>query len=240
MDNKVKLIQMAYFAQSTERFDDMASKLKSLIEQTDFLSNDERNMFSFVFQKLARNLRTSWHNICIIEKNTYNNNYKPNLVKEYRQVIEQNLVSLCNEALSLIEKLLVSKRNDCETDIFYYKMKGDYYRYISEVVTGEKFCISAAEAQKCYQKGFDIGVKNLEPTNEVFLELIIDFAIFYYDILNMPDVACQIAENAYNKALANIDNVNNITEDNILVLMILLDENIRYWKPNIKIKLTRG
>lgn len=44
----------------------------------------------------------------------------------------------------LLDKHLIPKASNPESKVFYLKMKGDYYRYLAEVATGEtrhcKFC----------------------------------------------------------------------------------------------------
>lgn len=37
----------------------------------------------------------------------------------------------------LLDKHLIPKASNPESKVFYLKMKGDYYRYLAEVATGE-------------------------------------------------------------------------------------------------------
>jgi len=54
------------------------------------------------------------------------------LLKEYKKQIEKELNKFCDEILSLIDtKILISCSNS-ESKVFFLKMQGDYYRYISE------------------------------------------------------------------------------------------------------------
>jgi len=38
----------------------------------------------------------------------------------------------------LLDKYLVPGANTAECQVFYYKMKGDYHRYLAEVASGTK------------------------------------------------------------------------------------------------------
>lgn len=38
---------------------------------------------------------------------------------------------------NLLDKYLIPKASNAESKVFYLKMKGDYYRYLAEVATGE-------------------------------------------------------------------------------------------------------
>jgi hypothetical protein len=38
----------------------------------------------------------------------------------------------------LLEKYLITKASNAESKVFYLKMKGDYYRYLAEVASGDQ------------------------------------------------------------------------------------------------------
>ena len=57
--------------------------------------------------------------------------------KEYREKVEKELRDICNDVLSLLDKFLIAKASNAESKVFYLKMKGDYYRYLSEVALGD-------------------------------------------------------------------------------------------------------
>ena len=57
--------------------------------------------------------------------------------KEYREQVESELSDVCNDVLNLLDKYLIPKASSAESKVFYLKMKGDYYRYLSEVAVGD-------------------------------------------------------------------------------------------------------
>ena len=59
------------------------------------------------------------------------NKYLPT-ISDYKVKIEEELSSYCNDVLNLIDKHLVPGTENPEHIVFYLKMKGDYYRYLSE------------------------------------------------------------------------------------------------------------
>lgn len=63
----------------------------------------------------------------------------------------------------LLDKHLIPKASNPESKVFYLKMKGDYYRYLAEVATGEtrnsKFDFSENKANMILKMLFLI-VKN--------------------------------------------------------------------------------
>lgn len=38
---------------------------------------------------------------------------------------------------NLLDQFLIPKASNAESKVFYLKMKGDYYRYLAEVATGD-------------------------------------------------------------------------------------------------------
>lgn len=58
------------------------------------------------------------------------------------------------------------------------------------------FTISAVVdySQKAYQDAFEISKAKMTPTHPIRLGLALNFSVFYYEILNSPDKACQLAK----------------------------------------------
>ena len=73
-------------------------------------------------------------------------------------------------------------------------MKGDYYRYLAEVATGDARKAVVDDSQKAYQDAFDIAKSSMQPTHPIRLGLALNFSVFYYEIMSSPDKACQLAK----------------------------------------------
>jgi len=50
------------------------------------------------------------------------------------------------------------------------------------------------DTQKAYQEAFEISNSKLNPTHPIRLGLALTFSVFYYEILNSPEKACQLAK----------------------------------------------
>ena len=77
-------------------------------------------------------------------------------------------------------------------------MKGDYYRYLAEVAVGDKRTAVLDDSQKAYQEAFEIAKSKMQPTHPIRLGLALNFSVFYYEILNSPEKACQLAKTVRN------------------------------------------
>ena len=57
-------------------------------------------------------------------------------------------------------------------------------------------------ADRRTQTATDVAQTELTPTHPIRLGLALNFSVFYYEILNSPDQACQLAKQAFDDAIA--------------------------------------
>ena len=88
-------------------------------------------------------------------------------------------------------------------------MKGDYYRYISEFVTGEKLKEVRQGALDSYTKATELASTELKTTHPIRLGLSLNFSVFNYETLNDPAKACSLAKQAFDDAIADIEHIND-------------------------------
>ena len=80
-----------------------------------------------------------------------------------------------------------------ETRVFYLKMKGDYYRYLAEVFK-DKESDYAKQSEDSYNAAYELAVSEMPSTHPIRLGLALNFSVFYYEINNTPDKACELAK----------------------------------------------
>uniref|UniRef100_A0A8U8BAS1 Uncharacterized protein n=1 Tax=Geospiza parvula TaxID=87175 RepID=A0A8U8BAS1_GEOPR len=217
--DKNELVQKAKLAEQAERYDDMASCMKSVTEQGAELSNEERNLLSVAYKNVVGARRSSWRVVSSIEQKT----------EEYREKIETELRDICNDVLSLLEKFLIPNASQAESKVFYLKMKGDYYRYLAEVAAGDDKKGIVEQSQQAYQEAFEISKKEMQPTHPIRLGLALNFSVFYYEILNSPEKACSLAKTAFDEAIAELDTLSEESYKDSTLIMQLLRDNLTLW-----------
>jgi len=151
------------------------------------------------------------------------------MAKEYREKVEQELRDICNDVLKLLDNFLIPKASNAESKVFYLKMKGDYFRYLSEVAQGDDRKAVVDDSQKAYQDAFEISKSKMQPTHPIRLGLALNFSVFYYEILNSPDKACQLAKQAFDDAIAELDTLNEDSYKDSTLIMQLLRDNLTLW-----------
>ena len=99
MAEKEELVQRAKLAEQAERYDDMASSMKSVTETGIELSNEERNLLSVAYKNVVGARRSSWRVISSIEQKTEGSERKQQMAKEYREKVENELRDICQDVL---------------------------------------------------------------------------------------------------------------------------------------------
>lgn len=227
--DKTELIQKAKLAEQAERYDDMATCMKAVTEQGAELSNEERNLLSVAYKNVVGGRRSAWRVISSIEHKTEEGDDKAQLVNEYREKVEQELNSVCNSVLDLLEKYLIKKEGDPESRVFYLKMKGDYFRYLAEVAAGDDRKSAIEKAQKAYREAMDISKKEMQPTNPIRLGLALNFSVFHYEIANAPEQAISLAKTTFDEAMGDLHTLSEDSYKDSTLIMQLLRDNLTLW-----------
>lgn len=243
------LVQRAKLAEQAERYDDMAGAMKKVTEMGEKLVQEERNLLSVAYKNVVGSRRSAWRVISSIEmKQREGDTNKATLAATYKRKIEGELDDVCKEVLKLLDDFLIPKSEataptddkDAETNVeskvFYLKMKGDYYRYLAEVAGDEgdkdKVIKKSEDAYKdalaTTKDGID-GAGSMKPTHPIRLGLALNFSVFYYEIRQEHDQACQLAKQAFDDAIAELDTLNEDSYKDSTLIMQLLRDNLTLW-----------
>lgn len=221
------LVYKAKLAEQAERFDEMVSDMKEVAKQPNELSVEERNLLSVAYKNVIGSRRASWRVITSIEQK--GDPEKMTIIRDFKARIENELVEICNDILNIIKENLIPNSEHEEAKVFYHKMKGDYYRYLAEFQQGGVRKSSAGEALDAYVNASSIASSDLPPTHPIRLGLALNFSVFYYEILNSPDRACNIAKQAFDDAIAELDTLSEESYKDSTLIMQLLRDNLTLW-----------
>ncbi|XP_061529699.1 14-3-3-like protein [Phycodurus eques] len=230
-ETKEYLIKKAKLAEQAERYDDMAAAMKSATENNDVeLTSEQRNLLSVAYKNGVGARRSSWRVLVSIEGKE--NDRRKELAKEYREKIEAELKGICQDVLDLLKVHLIPKATSPESKVFYLKMKGDYHRYQAEVATGDDKQEIIKDSEQAYQEAFDSSTQHMQPTNPIRLGLALNFSVFYYEIHNSPEKACQLAQTAFDNAIAELETLNDDSYKDSTLIMQLLRDNLTLWNSD--------
>uniref|UniRef100_A0A915DQK2 14-3-3 domain-containing protein n=1 Tax=Ditylenchus dipsaci TaxID=166011 RepID=A0A915DQK2_9BILA len=229
MAGKDELIYRAKLAEQAERYDDMMQLMKQMAELGVEITAEERNFYSFAYKNAIGIRRASWRSISEQEKKAENSEILKLVAKDYREKIEKEVRDICNDALATLEKHLIPKAVDSESNVFFMKMTADYFRYLAEISVGDERKGIIEKYQVAYAKAFDVA-KKLPPCNPIRIGLALNFSVFYYEILNSHSEACQLAQKAVNDATAAVSKQLETEQLQTWKVLLQLWETLDKWE----------
>jgi len=222
-----KLLQLIRLSENSERYEDMCRFIKKLVEskvsQGKDLDVEERNLLSVAYKNVIGQKRAAWR--------TLNGGFEEmdeQLIEKYKKLVEDELEAVCKDVLNILTNFLlktVNGHND-ETEVFYYKMTGDYYRYLAEFRDSEDV---KNKTKEYYSKAIDIASKCLPETHPTRLGLALNFSVCYYEILKEPEKACELAKKAFDSGIAKLDTLGDASYKDATLIMQLLRDNLTLW-----------
>jgi len=67
-------------------------------------------------------------------------------------------------------------------------------RHLTNIFDNVALLAVVDNSQKAYQDAYEISKEKMQPTHPIRLGLALNFSVFYYEILNSPEKACQLAK----------------------------------------------
>jgi len=232
-NNREDSIYTARLAEQAERYDEMAEAMKKVAQLSEELTIEERNLLSVAYKNVVGSRRASLRIISSIEQKEESRGKEDHLKKarEYKKKVEKELTEICNDILDVLEKHLIANSTSSESKVFYFKMKGDYHRYLAESTSGDARNKAAEFALGAYKNASEISLELL-PTNPIRLGLALNFSVFYYEIMNSPDNAIQLAKQAFDDAIEKLEHLTDESYKDSTLIMQLLRDNITLWTSN--------
>jgi len=229
-------VYKAKLAEQAERYDEMVDFMKKVAKLGTELTVEERNLLSVAYKNVIGAQRSAWRIISSIEQKEESKGAdasKLDMTKQYRTLIEKELNTICADVLDVLDSHLIPAATSGESKVFYYKMKGDYHRYLAEFATGDVRKGAAENSLVAYKAASDVAIAELAPTHPIRLGLALNFSVFYYEILNAPDRACQLAKTAFDEAIAELDTLSEDSYKDSTLIMQLLRDNLTLWTSDM-------
>lgn len=238
MAEREHLVYKAKLAEQAERYDEMVDSMKNVAFKQVELTVEERNLLSVAYKNVIGARRASWRILSSLEQKESTKGTggeeKLKMIRDYRKTVEQELKDICEDILNVLEKHLIPIALNGESKVFYYKMKGDYHRYLAEFTVGNDRKEAAENSLVAYKAASDIALTELPSTHPIRLGLALNFSVFYYEILNSPDRACRLAKQAFDDAIAELDSLSEESYKDSTLIMQLLRDNLTLWTSDMQ------
>jgi len=224
-------VYLAKLAEQAERYDEMVDAMKKVAALNVELSVEERNLLSVAYKNVIGARRAAFRIISSIEQKEQSKGHETNVtqVKEYSSKIEQELQKITEDVMNVLDHHLIPHAVSDEAKVFYYKMKGDYFRYKAEFTSGEARKEAGQKSLAAYTEALKIAEGHLAATHPIRLGLALNFSVFYFEILNEPTKACELAKQAFDEAIKKLDDLSEDSYKDSTVIMQLLRDNLTLW-----------
>lgn len=228
----------AKISEQAERYQDMVNEMRVIASMAgeQELSVEERNLLSVGYKNLVGARRASWRILQSVEQSEVakGNDKRVSLIQKYRATVEKELDNVCGEILELLDTHLIPSASTCEASVFYLKMKADYHRYLSEFKVDNDRKEAAEKTLLAYNAAQEKALAELPSTNPIRLGLALNFSVFYYEVMNQPEKACNLAKQAFDEAISDLDTLGEDSYKDSALIMQLLRDNLTLWTSEMQ------
>ncbi|KAH9122876.1 hypothetical protein LEN26_010083 [Aphanomyces euteiches] len=228
--DRLTLVFLAKLAEQAERYTDMVDHMKTVAkDNTQELSMEENNLLLVAYKNEVGPRRAAWRVLRSIENKSTDKTHLAT-IQSYRAKVEEEIHAICADVMDLADDALLPFAHSTESLTFHHKMKGDYYRYWAEIQPDSTATnVKAKLAQASYKAAWALATVDLPPTHPLRLALALNYAVFYYEILEDPASACRLAKRAFDDAIAELDALSDDSYRDTTLIMQLLRDNVTLW-----------
>ncbi|XP_060583733.1 14-3-3 protein homolog [Ruditapes philippinarum] len=227
----------AQLSEAAGRYDEMVEDVRDMVTalpKNNCLTEDERNLLAVAFKNEVGVRRRALKSLQKIFSSTKIVN--PSRTKEfhdYKANILSELEFLCNDLIWMLDSKLLPAVKEPIDDIFYHKMKADYFRYLAEVEEDEQKSADYIEkAKENYAGATEVSQNGLAATHPLRIGLAMNYSVFMKEMLGITKEARDHAKRFYDEALDELESVREVDESRYsecAYLLKLLHENINVW-----------
>ncbi|CAH1428532.1 unnamed protein product [Lactuca virosa] len=76
----------------------------------------------------------------------------------------------------------------------------------------------------------------MAPTHPIRLGLALNFSVFYYEIFNSSNRACNMAKQAFEESIAELDTLGEESYKDRTLIMQMLRDNLTIWTSDALVK----
>lgn len=227
-----ELVFKMKLSEQAERYKDMVGYAKQLVEIKPDMNDEQRNLVSVAYKNVIGVRRAACRSLGAFEHKCESEDELIKMSEDYRSRIEVEVEEICKDIIGLLDNHLLAKASDDEGRVFFYKMKGDYYRYLGEFKDESARDDIADKSEEAYKKASEYA-ESLVPTNPIKLGLALNFSVFYYEIRNSPEKACTLAKSAFDQAISSLDGLTEESYKDTTLIVQLLRDNLTLWSSDM-------
>ena len=229
-DRELKFF-MARVADQAERYQDVLDRMNEIIKADPKLNNDERNLLSVAYKALTGSRRSALRTVNAFLEDESIKAIPDRVAKltELKEKLIKELDEYCKELIDLTDQKLLPAAEDPATQVFYEKLKADYYRYSVEFKAEQDRKDGADKAKTSYENAMRIAKEKLSRANPAYLGLALNYSVFLYEIIGQKQEAIDLADKSFKEAVDLLDELIEDEYSEATLILQLLKDNVALW-----------
>eukprot|EP00052_Salpingoeca_macrocollata_P031573 m.323006 g.323006 ORF g.323006 m.323006 type:complete len:238 (-) comp28109_c0_seq1:159-872(-) len=233
--DREELVFRAKMAERIESHKEMVMLMNSLAERFSPLTVEEMNLLSVAYKNYSGTQRAAFQRLHATEQQQADlSDMQRRVLQDMKRKVKEELTDFCMEVEERIESSLLPAADSPEAKVFFFKMRGDFFRYIIELMSSEEGDVQKQKyteaALLAYKSGHDLSAKALPTTHPIRLALELNFSVFYFEILRSPDRAIETAQLAFSQACDAIEHLSDQSYKDSVAILRFLRENVQRWE----------
>ena len=212
------LLYLVSLTEESGRFDDMLAYFLTYLSETSSpLSLSACTSLSTAYKNTTSPIRTA---LRVLESVKLKGGGRAG--EMYLERCERELREKCVEVGEVVDGKVRDRAGDVEARVLCLKLKADYLRYMCELSD----CTAALKASCliAYEVALTVAVNELPVTNPLRLGVVLNFSVFYYEIEKNARKAQEMAREAFNAAIVELENLpERDYKDTTMILQLLRD-----------------
>ena len=214
-------VYRAKLAEQAERYDDMVLCVTELVRLQTPLSDEEQAVLNVAFKNHIGRARKTWR---VLQAAKSSAAFSPAVTRDFLAQVEAELTGTLSKATVLLN-LILPLASAPASLVFLHKSKADNSRYLAEFTSGADRRQAAEEALAQYSAAAALASSELQPDSELRLGVALNRAVFYFEILNRPEDARAILNDALD-AVAQLP-----LSPSSAAVVRLMEDDLRLWQP---------
>jgi len=238
MSDRETCLVMADVLIHTNKYEEMVSYMKKIVDANPQLSAKERTYLVFAYKNIITPRRQGIrYLITSIEDGSDEhviNEFRKQKIHETKEIMAKELNQYSTELIELIDHKILPVTTEPESIVFYGKLKGDYYRYLCEAAEDQERDSYQKLATESYEKAFELCQKDLKPFEPTSLGLVLNYSVFLFEIIQDKQKAIDLAKKALEESTPLIDQNSENSLHEVKEIMSRLGDNINLWQSSIQ------
>ena len=226
------LIYFCTLFHNEKRDKEALESIKQLIDLNPCFDKVRRVLFQAIYKQIIDSIRSSLLTITSYYSSNleHGNSAKADMLLQKKEDLINKLLPLCKEAIGLIDDTLLPNTENIQTIVYFQKFKGDLYRYIAEYSDDTDSIAAANSGEDCYREALNTASQNLSKKDPVYLSLVLNAAVFRYEIRKEKDLATEMLTNTIQEVQecqADLSQESASETENVIIIM---RQNLQLWE----------